>query len=166
MCHISTPGHLNILYLMVPSFPREAFLFLLRAQKPTAQRPKSPLNRNSYPTWPRHDYFNVYVQQSSLLFLALWQSLLLTLPEVVQGFFLFFFFSFPLTREYFNSVGVPLVTEVALPLTLALWNGYSQVLDHNPHTITKVMVFKQCDCKREPGDSLGKERWESSCIER
>lgn len=61
-------------------------------------------------------------------------SLLLTLPEVAEFFVVFFF---PLTREHFNSVGVPLVTEGILSLALALWNGYRQVLDHNPHTITE-----------------------------
>lgn len=30
MCHICTPGHLGIFYLMVPRFSRKAFLFLLR----------------------------------------------------------------------------------------------------------------------------------------
>lgn len=51
------------------------------------------------------------------------------------------FFFFPLTREHFNSVGVPLVTEGTLSLALALWNGYRQGLDHNPHTITEGWWF-------------------------
>lgn len=49
---------------------------------------------------------------------------------------------FPLTEEHFILAGVPLVTEVALLLTVAFWNGYIQVLDHNPYTIINCNGFQ------------------------
>lgn len=144
MCHICNWDHLDILYPMVPRFPSKAFLFL-RAQKTTAQSPKSPLNRDSSPEWPRHDHL------SSLLCLALW-AIVAHSPWSCRVFFFF-----PLTKGHFNSAGVLLVTEVALPLPWALRNGYSQVLGHSPHT-------KQYNCKRETGNFLGKERWEVALL--